>query len=154
MIRCQSGTVGTCTTALEELENIFTSTPPANPETAAFVKQISHFSDAFSMRCEAYKTKNWNANSDSEQEQQIFDEIKGFIRDLVRILPLRAPRYAQEGRSATLNLLFEVQQDYVREVSRSLPNMASADQSENGTCVNSILKLMEICNNLLANTLE
>jgi hypothetical protein len=87
-----------------------------------------HYSDVFSMRCEAYKTRNWNASSDSEQERHIFDEIKRFMIDLLRFLPLKAPRYAHEGRSATLNLLFDVQQEYVREVSRSLPNMASADQ--------------------------
>jgi hypothetical protein len=75
---------------------------------AKFEKQLQHFNQMMLERCETYRTRNWNATSEPEQERYIFTEIKGFMRDILRFLPLKAPRYAQEGRSTTLNLLFEV----------------------------------------------
>jgi hypothetical protein len=91
---------------------------------------------------------------ESERVEYAFNEIKGIIKDLLRLLPLGAPRYAPEGRSATFKLLIDEQLDYIQVVSRSLPNMDTADQEEDVTLPGSLLKLTEACNNLIVDTWE
>ena len=102
----------------------------------------------------ANHNKLWVNIKESERENHIFTVIKEIRKDLLRLLPLGAPRYAEEGRKATFELLKDEQLDYIKEVSRSLPNMDTADQKEDVTLPGSLLKLTEACNNLIVDTWE